>query len=101
MLPHMTEEVSRYDWLDESPIADGGCLTLVSGVDAAHAAWAFGGDHAKATSLTLADAFNGGDEEPFRAALVVLDGWILVAENNGWQGSRPEVLRRLTASGTA
>jgi hypothetical protein len=89
------EEIARYGWLDESPICEAACVTFVEGMDLAAVAAAFGGSLEEAVEIT----FDGDYEPDYAHDTIVLrqtGGWVVVIEDNGWQGSRPEVLRRLT-----
>jgi Family of unknown function (DUF6461) len=84
----MSEETDRYAWFEETHLFEWGCcLTFVKGSDPRQVAWAFGGDLDGAAPMDL-------KREQFRAAVRQIDEWTLVVED-GYQGSRPEVLRRL------
>ena len=87
------EEISRFDWIADSAIGEAGCVTFVRTPDLAVAAWAFGGDLANAEEAELEDSF--GDPDNPLALLRRVDDMVIVVENNGYEGSRPEVLRRL------
>ncbi|GLW31147.1 hypothetical protein Areg01_40870 [Actinoplanes regularis] len=78
------------------------CLTFVRGLDDATLITAFGGDPAKrmpqAELAQILDGFAHGDEP---ATLVIggVGDWRVGIEINGYQGCRPEVLRRAAAAG--
>ncbi|MET7394015.1 DUF6461 domain-containing protein [Dactylosporangium sp. NPDC005572] len=82
------EEVERYRWVDDSVLGDGACVTFVEGMDLAAVAEAFGG--------SIEEATDAGLDFDSRVALRQVGGWVVAAEVGGWQGSRGEVLRRLT-----
>ncbi|MFG2045162.1 DUF6461 domain-containing protein [Dactylosporangium sp. NPDC048998] len=101
------EEIARYGWLDESPLGEAACVTFVESMDLVAVAAAFGGSLEEAVDVAFGGsleeavdvAFDGDYEPDYAHATVVLrqiGGWVLAIEDNGWQGSRPEVLRRLT-----
>ena len=91
------EEIDRFGWLDGTLLGAAACVTFVEGMDIAAVAEAFGGSLAEAVEKDLDP--NGYDPEfetPWVALRQVGD-WVLALEDNGWQGSRHEVLRRLPA----
>lgn len=93
-----------YAWVKESVLRDAGCVTLVRSGDQAAVALAFGGDPGHTRPLSLVAAANlslgasGGElaASPWMA-LRPVQSWLLAVEVNGWQGSRPEVLSRVSA----
>ncbi|MET7808571.1 DUF6461 domain-containing protein [Micromonospora chersina] len=91
------EEIARYGWLDESPICEAACLTFVEGMDLAAVAEGFGGSIEESVDI----AFDGDYVPDYGHDTVVLrqlGDWVVAIEDNGWQGTRPEVLRRLAES---
>jgi Family of unknown function (DUF6461) len=88
--------VGAFGWVRESVIGEAGCVTLVETADVASVAEGFGGalDQGRVMALDAIPAVVG-------VAPVVglrrVGGWVVAVENNGWQGSRPEVLRRVSA----
>lgn len=89
-------EVEDYAWLSGTAIAEAGCMGLVRNVDLAAVAWALGGDLAAAIVSDLEGIFDESIGARPVAALIVVGEWTLVVENNGWQVTRPEVLRKLS-----
>jgi hypothetical protein len=90
------EEIAQYEWLENSPIGEAGCVTFVEGTDLGAVAAAFGGSLDEAVEV----AVDGAYEPDYAQEAVMLrqvGGWVVAIEDNGWQGSRPEVLRRLIA----
>jgi hypothetical protein len=94
----------RFRWVRDSVLRDAGCVTLVHSGDLPAVVRAFGGDPDGARRLSLAAAENlaldGASDELVASqwiAVRMLPPWILVVEVNGWQGSRPEVLTRVSA----
>jgi hypothetical protein len=78
-----------YAWLRDSHLEVAGCVTVVAAADEEGVKTAFGcGEEVWATR-------NGGTAflDTEAAHLVVVDGALVVSENNGFQGSRGEVLR--------
>jgi hypothetical protein len=87
------DEVTRFDWLMDTDIGESGaCITVVPGANLHAVIWAFGGDPAQATEGQLDRA----SLDAPTALLRRVGDWVLVVESNGFQGSREEVLRRLT-----
>lgn len=93
-------EADAPSWIRSTVLRDGACLTLVSARDAAGVIRGFGGDPEGGRRAILADLGTPSVEEPV-AAIRDLGSWLLVVEPNGWQGSRPEVLRRVSVGGRA
>ena len=94
----MADETAEFRWLQTSPLRDGACITLVGPPNADVVVRGFGGDLAGARQMSLAAPGMPGVDEPTLAVREV-GAWLLVVEVNGWQGSRPEVLRRVSAGG--
>jgi len=90
------EEIDRFDWVDDSLFGEAACVTFVEGMDLAAVAEAFGGSLDEAVMKD----FDVDDYDPeFETAWVALrqvGDWVLALEDNGYQGRRTEVLRRLT-----
>jgi Family of unknown function (DUF6461) len=85
-----------YQWLDEKGLGQAFCLTFVRDADALAVLRRFGVDPATLRSVAgIAEAAGG----PFDPIIVAgrLDGWVFVLEDNGFQGSRAEVLRAVSA----
>lgn len=83
----------------DSALPDAGCVTLARYGDVAAVARAFGGDPERGRRLSLAAAadLSPGSPEDAWVALRSAGTWVLAVEVNGWQGSRPEVLERVSA----
>lgn len=94
----MADETEEFSWFRSSPLRDGACITLVGPPDAEGVVRGFGGDLSAARPMSLAALGWPGVDEPTIAVREVGE-WLLVVEVNGWQGSRPEVLRRVSAGG--
>src|SRR5581483_1036087 len=99
-------EAAGLAWIRQTVIGQAGCLTMIAtgspGApgDPVAVSRCFGGRADQARGLTLDEAaaeFGG------TAAVAVRDvgSWLLAVEINGWQGSREEVLRRVSAGGRA
>jgi hypothetical protein len=99
MLNGMAEpEVPDYFWLcDPVRRPDAMCITVATGLSPEEALVAFGADP-DAEPVALADLVDGEDSS---VAVVPLAGAVVAIEDNGWQGSRREVLRPLSAVGRA
>ncbi|MBE9376234.1 hypothetical protein IQ251_17430 [Saccharopolyspora sp. HNM0983] len=91
------DEVGRAAWVRRSTIRDAACLTLVRAQDPVQVATAFGGMAEPARNLDIEEfceeAFAAQERYPM-IALRRLGDRVLVVEDGGRQGSRPEVLRR-------
>jgi Family of unknown function (DUF6461) len=94
------DEIGVFEWIQSTVLRDGACVTLVAPADAGGVVRGFGGDLAGARRTSLAEIGMPPVDEPV-VAVRDLGSWLLVAEVNGWQGSRPEVLRRISAGGRA
>lgn len=94
------DEIGAFGWIQSTELRDGACVTLVAPADAAGIVRGFGGDPAGARRTSLAETGMPSVDEPV-VAVRDLGSWLLVVEVNGWQGSRPEVLRRISAGGRA
>jgi hypothetical protein len=93
-------EVDGFSWARGTILGDAACLTLTEPATADAVARAFGGDPAQVRELRLDEAAEELAEGPW-VALRPVGTWILAVELNGWQGSRPEVLERVSAGGRA
>jgi len=93
------DAVSREDWCAraaDAGLAEAGCLTAVIGADEDVVLAAFGAD--PDTRMTLEEWSQGGGAV---VALVRLGEGVVVAEWNGFEGSREEVLRPASRRGRA
>lgn len=85
-----------HDWIRHQPFADAACLTLVECDDIEKVAHAFGAEPGHKMSI-LVDWAELGHEH--KLLLRHLGDWTLAIEVDGFQGSRPEVLRRTSLVG--
>lgn len=94
-MPDSAAEVAAFSWVQDTVIGEAACVTLVRSGDPAHVARALGGRvrRSRRANLTQAAEDLGGDPV---VAVRSVDSWVLAVEVNGWQGSRPEVLRRVS-----
>lgn len=94
---YCVSEVGRAEWVRRSIIQEAACLTFVRGNDIGRVAEAFGGVAGFGKRLDInefcEEAFAHQEKHPMIALRPVGD-WVLVVEDNGRQGQRPEVLRR-------
>ena len=84
-----------FSWIDEDELFSAYCVTTVTGLDAEEVVRRFGGDLESADQATFEDAFNGHPEPSY---LIVddVDGGVVAAENNGWQGVDEAVAKRVS-----
>jgi hypothetical protein len=109
MVSTMTSDLIEYyrQFLaDRWDIREAVCISYVQGIDEAAMIRAFGGDPADTAPRSAREA--GEELAGFRydtvppVLLVAPAGkWLIGVEYNGFQGSRPEVLRGASAGGTA
>lgn len=94
-----SEEVERFEWVGECPIQEAGCLTVVRGTDIERVADAFGAVTERARRLDFEEfceeSFAQHDNYSLIGVRQVGD-WLLVVEDNWFEGARPEVLRRVS-----
>jgi hypothetical protein len=91
-----------FSWINDSVIADAGCVTVVPAADPAKVLAAFGAVESTARpTASLKDvAVDDVGVEPLALVVEVGDA-IVVVEPNGFQGSRPEVLRPASRASNA
>lgn len=90
----MAVDLGSYRWLAESALGEAGCVTVVPGAAVGPVASAFG-------CVPESETQRPGDDEVHLASS---DAATTAFEDNGFQGSRPEVLRplsRLSENGKA
>jgi len=89
--------VVDYDWLSDEGLDEAFCLTFARGSSDSLVLTRFGVDPESLRTLDgLAEALDG----PFDPAVVageLAGGWVFVLEDNGFEGSREEVLRAVSA----
>lgn len=94
-------EVDAFHWIQSTGVLrDAASVTLVASDDADRVVRGFGGDLGRGRRSRLADIGMPLADQPL-IAVRNLGSWLLVIEINGWQGSRPEVLRRVSAGSRA
>ena len=94
-MPDGAAEVAAFSWVQDTVIGEAACVTLVRSGDPAQVARALGGRLRRSRRASLAQAAEELGDDPVVAVRRV-DSWVLAVEVNGWQGSRPEVLRRVS-----
>jgi Family of unknown function (DUF6461) len=89
-----------YAWLDDHWLREAFCITLARGLDEAELLRRFGGEHGQPRTLTAAEAghLSGSLRAGYPRIVLAtrIGGWAVAVEDNGWEGSRPEVLRALS-----
>lgn len=97
-----SEEVERFSWVRRSTVQDAACLTFVRGTDLELIGRRFGAipEHGRTLDFDeyCEEAFAHQEHYPV-IGLRAVGEWTLVAEDCGVQGTRPEVLRRVSAGG--
>jgi Family of unknown function (DUF6461) len=89
-----------YAWFKDHWLRQAFCLSLVRGLDQAEVLRRLGGERSQLRTLTLGEAaelsssFQAGYPQIVLAARA--GGWSVAVEDNGFEGSRPEVLRALS-----
>ncbi|WP_433869847.1 DUF6461 domain-containing protein [Saccharopolyspora sp. CA-218241] len=93
------DEVERAGWLRRSTLHEAACLTLVRGADVERVAAGFGAVADLARPLDIDEFCEESFAQQERYPMIAvrpLGDWLLVVEDGGSQGRRPEVLRRIT-----
>jgi hypothetical protein len=76
------------------------CFSLVRGLDAVEVLRRFGGERSQPRTLTVGEAgqLSGSFHARYPQFVLVAKagGWSVAVEANGWEGTRPEVLRALS-----
>jgi Family of unknown function (DUF6461) len=88
-------QVAAFSWVQDTVIGEAACVTLVRSGDPAQVARVLGGRLRRSRRASLAQVAEELGDEPV-VAVRGIDSWVLAVEVNGWQGSRPEVLRRVS-----
>jgi hypothetical protein len=89
-----------YAWFNDHWLRQAFCITLVRGLDEGEVLRRFGGERSQPRTLTAGEAgelsgsFHAGYPQIILATRSA--GWAVAMEDNGWEGSRPEVLRALS-----
>lgn len=90
-----------YAWFEDHWLREAFCFTLVRGLDEPELLARFGGERGRPRTMTLGEAaelsmsFHAG--YPQFVLATRRGGWRVAVEANGWEGSRPEVLRAVSA----
>jgi hypothetical protein len=94
-----------YRWVDDPVVTDfanAGCVTVVTGSSGDTALAAVGADSAHASPLADVSGVEGiGWISVANEVAGLPDDAIVLVEDAGWEGSRPEVLARLSRKGAA
>jgi Family of unknown function (DUF6461) len=91
---------AEYAWFKDHWLREAFCITLVRGLDEVEVLRRVGGERSQSRMLTVGEAaqlsgsFQAGYPQLVLAAKA--GGWSVAVEDNGWEGSRPEVLRALS-----
>lgn len=91
--PPVVHPETAYRWIDRFMNRGGATVTIASGVGVEELISAFGGD-----PTVPAAALAPGDMDQ-RLLVGVLGNGVVAIEPDGWQGNRPEVLRRVSVNG--
>jgi Family of unknown function (DUF6461) len=89
-----------YAWFADHWLRQAFCFSLVRGLDEAEVLRRLGGERSQPRTHTLGEAaelsgsFHAGYPKLVLAAKV--GSWVVAVEDNGWEGTRPEVLRVLS-----
>jgi Family of unknown function (DUF6461) len=89
-----------YAWFNHHRLREAYCFSFVRGLDEAEVLRRVGGERSRPRPLTAAQAaelsssFQAG--YPQLVLVTRAGGWAVAVEDNGWEGSRPEVLRALS-----
>jgi len=102
VIAHYQQLLQRYPATLEQAM----CVTYSQGIDEDAFIRAFGGDPAATETRTLAElgqelSVYRYDQVPSTLLVASVGGWLVGIEDNGFQGSRPEVMRGASAGGTA
>jgi Family of unknown function (DUF6461) len=86
-----------YAWLEDHWRREAFCITLVRGLDEVEVLRRFGGERSQTPHAHRGRGRRAVGVVPCRLPQLVLvaraGGWAVAMEDNGWKGSRPEVLR--------
>lgn len=97
--PPAARPEAAYRWVRHSPIGEAATLTVVPGADVAQVLRVFGADPAAPVSMTeMRETWRAGR---FWVAVLAVEGAVLAVEDNGFQGTRAQVLRALSQRGRA
>lgn len=91
----VVSDADAFAWIDEDELFDAYCLTAVVGLSIDEVVSRFGGDVSSASPSTFSGAFSGFPDPAYLLA-DALEGGVLAAENNGWQGVDEAVAARVS-----
>lgn len=95
----------RYRWVTDGVVtsySNAGCLTIVSGMSSDDAVRAVGADPTRPVTPEERSGVDGlGYVSVAGLEEATSDKAVVLIEDNGWEGSRPEVLKRLSKKGKA
>jgi uncharacterized protein DUF6461 len=91
-------DAARFAWVEDGERLSAACFTAVVGVEADEAVTRLGGLLETERRATFAEAFNPYPDAQYVVFDEVAPG-VLLAENNGWEGSRPELAQALSRGG--
>jgi hypothetical protein len=91
-------DLSRYEWVDDH---DAMCVAVIRGRTPDEVIEAYGGEVGDAAPATLDRAWDLGQHGDRVLFVGPVGDQVLAVEDNGWQGSRPEVLRELSGDQAA
>jgi hypothetical protein len=90
-----------YAWFKDHWLRQAFCITLVRGLDEVQVLRRLGGERSQPRALTVgeAGALSGSFHAGYPQIVLVAraGSWAVAVEDNGWEASRPEVLRALSA----
>jgi Family of unknown function (DUF6461) len=90
-----------YGWFKDHWLRQAFCITLVRGLDEVEVLRRFGGERSQPRTFTTGEAgqLSGSFHAGYPQLILVAKagGWSVAVEDNGWEGTRPEVLRALSA----
>ncbi|GAA2779035.1 DUF6461 domain-containing protein [Saccharopolyspora taberi] len=92
------QEVERFGWIRDSTVQEAACLTFVRATGVDPVAAGFGAVSGHARALDFGEFCEEAYAQPYPViGLRIVGDWVLVVEDNGLQGTRPEVLTRVSA----
>ncbi|QWF78224.1 DUF6461 domain-containing protein [Amycolatopsis sp. CA-230715] len=88
----------EYGWLSSSALSEAACVTMVKTTDLDCVLRGFGGVLDDARTIPFGESWETFNER-YAVAVCRKGEYVVAVEGNGFQGSRPEVLRRVSALG--
>lgn len=95
----ISSDIDRFGWIRRSPLSEAACLTFVRAAGIEPVASAFGGVRQHARALDLEEFCEEAYAHHEQYSMVALRGfgdWVLAVEDDSAQGTRTEVLRRIS-----